>query len=102
MTISKIPLYLIWLLACSQNVAAHGGVGMEDDKCIITIGFLKAHFTGYQPKTNGTEEFCEDIPEVARSVFVIEYLHDFLKKMQVDFRIIKDVFLISKENLLWK
>ena len=70
---------------------AHGGVGMEDDMCVINIGFLKAHFTGYQPKTYGTQEFCEDIPEVANSVFVIDYLHDFLKEMQVDFRIIKDV-----------
>ena len=58
--------------------------------CVITIGFLKAHFTGYQPKTNGNKEFCEDIPEVASSVFVIDYLHDFLKIMQVDFRIIRD------------
>ena len=64
---------------------------MEDDKCVIKIGFLKAHFTGYQPLTNGTEEFCEDIPEVASSIFVIDYLHDFLKEMPVDFRIIRDV-----------
>ncbi len=70
---------------------AHGGVGMEDDMCVINIGFLKAHFTGYQPKSYGTEEFCEDIPEVASSIFVIDYLHDFLKEMQVDFRIIRDV-----------
>jgi hypothetical protein len=74
-----------------QGAFAHGGVGMEDDVCLIKIGFLEAHFTVYQPKTNGTQEFCEDIPEVASSVFVIDYLHDFLKEMQVDFRIIKDV-----------
>jgi hypothetical protein len=78
-------------MAWCQNVAAHGGVGMEDDRCVISIGFLKAHFIGYQPKTNGAKEFCEDIPEVANSVFVIDYLHGFLREMLVDFRIIRDV-----------
>lgn len=91
MTISKILLLLVCLMAWCQNVAAHGGVGMEDDRCVISIGFMKAHFTGYQPKTHGTEEFCEDIPEVANSIFVIDFLHIFLKEMRVDFRIIKDV-----------
>ncbi len=94
MTISRIlllQLTLGYLMTGCQDATAHGGVSMEDDLCVIKIGFLKAHFTGYQPKTNGTQEFCEDIPEVASSIFVIDYLHDFLKEMPVDFRIIKDV-----------
>jgi len=90
MNISKNLLLLACLMAWCQNVTAHGGVSMEDDMCVINIGFLKAHFTVYQPVTNGAQEFCEDIPEVASSVFVIDYLHDFLKQMQVDFRIIRD------------
>jgi hypothetical protein len=83
-------LVLACLIFC-QKTAAHGGVGMDEDGCIINIGFLKAHFTIYQPKISKTDEFCEDIPEVADSMFVIEYLHDFLKEMLVDFRIIKDI-----------
>jgi hypothetical protein len=86
-----LSLMLGSLIVWCQGASGHGGVGMEDDKCVIKIGFLTAHFTGYQPLNNGTQEFCEDIPEVADSIFVIEYLHDFLKEMQVDFRIIKDV-----------
>jgi hypothetical protein len=86
-----VPLTLLGLLINWQGVIAHGGVGMEDDMCLIKIGFLEAHFTGYQPLTNATEEFCEDIPKVGSSVFVIDYLHDFLKEMQVDFRIVRDV-----------
>ena len=86
-----MPLILAALLISSRAALAHGGVGMEDDKCVIKIGFLEAHFTGYQPLTNATKEFCEDIPEVGSSVFVIDYLHDFLKEMQVDFRIVRDV-----------
>ncbi len=89
----NFPMWMVLacLLVWCQIVVAHGGVGMEDDICLIKIGFLKAHFTVYQPQSDGAKEFCEDIPEVARSVFVIDYLHDYLKEMQVDFRIIRDV-----------
>lgn len=75
----------------AQGLFAHGGVVLEDDICVLKIGFLKAHFTGYQPRWSGNEEFCEDIPVVGDSVFVIDYLHDFLREMKVDFRIIDDV-----------
>jgi len=84
-------LFLIGLLACCQNAAAHGGVSLEDDVCKLRIGFLEAHFTVYQPLTNGSREFCEDIPDATKSIFVLDYLHDFLKEMPVDFRIIKDI-----------
>jgi hypothetical protein len=72
-------------------VMAHGGVAFEEDVCLVNIGFLQAHFTLYQPLTSGSEEFCEDIPEVSESIFVLDYLHDFLREMPVDFRIIRDV-----------
>jgi len=64
---------------------------MTDDVCVMQIGFMRAHFTGYQPSVDGNKEFCEDIPNVVKSVFVIDYLHNYLRKLEVDFRIIKDV-----------
>ncbi len=73
------------------DVLAHGSIVSEDDLCIIEIGFLKAHFTVYQPQTSGTKEYCEDLPDTGVTVFVLDYLHDSLKDMSVDFRIIKDV-----------
>lgn len=82
-------IFACWL--ASPGAYAHGGVVLEDDVCVLKIGFLKAHFTGYQPRWSGNEEFCEDIPVVGDSVFVIDYLHDFLREMRVDFRIINDV-----------
>ena len=82
---------MITLIFCCGQAVAHGGVGMEGDKCIINIGFLKAHFSGYQLSNKSSVEFCEDAPQVAHSIFVVEYLHDFLKEMQVDFRIVKDI-----------
>lgn len=79
------------LLLSSQAIFAHGGVFLEDDLCVIQIGFFKAHFTILQPETSANEEFCEDLPEVTGTLFVLEYMHDSLKEMPVDFRIIKDV-----------
>ena len=79
------------IMLVNQSAIAHGGVVLEEDRCIINIGFLTAHFTVYQPETQANEEFCEDIPDVTSSVFVMEYLHDFLREMPVDFRIVRDV-----------
>ena len=80
------------LLAVGQaeSVRAHGSVALEDDLCVIDIDFLTAHFTIFQPESRGAEEFCEDVPGAARSVFIMEYLHELLQEMRVDFRIIRD------------
>ena len=64
---------------------------LEEDTCVIQIDFYQAHFTIYQPQITQHKEFCEDIPEVGETIFVMEYLHDGLRDMPVDFRIIKDI-----------
>ena len=78
------------LLAWPQLAGAHGGVVAEEDTCLLRMGFLQAHFTLHQPETRGAEEFCEDLPDIGSSLFVIEYLHDMMKEMPIDFRIIAD------------
>ena len=83
-------LILLAVLFWPATVSAHGGVVFEEDVCVLKIGFLQAHFTGYQPQSRGSEEFCEDLPDLGDSVFVIDYLHEFLKEMPVDFRIVTD------------
>ena len=81
---------LIFLLA-SPPAAGHGGVVEEDDICVIKVNYLRAHFKIYQPRTKGHEQYCEDLPDATESVFVMEYMHDALQTMPVDFRIIRDV-----------
>ncbi len=78
------------LLAWPQLAGAHGGVVEEEDTCLLRMGFLQAHFTLYQPELRGAEQFCEEVPEVGSSLFVIEYLHEMMKQIPVDFRIIRD------------
>ena len=84
---------LIGLLALTLplTAAAHGGVVEEDDICVIKVNFLRAHFKIYQPAASGHEQFCEDLPAATESVFVMEYMHDALQTMPIDFRIIRDV-----------
>jgi len=79
------------LLVTGSELWAHGGVVAEDDLCVIEIGIFRAHFTVYQPETRASKEFCEDIPDVGQAVFVLDYMHDSLKEVPVDFRIIRDV-----------
>jgi len=77
----------LWL---NQQAFAHGSVVAEEDLCIIKIGFYTAHFTVFQPITREHVEYCEDLPDVTESVFVMEYLHDSMRDVPVDFRIVVD------------
>ncbi len=79
------------LTAFFTNAWGHGSIVAEEDICVIQIGFFKAHFTVYQPETRGGKEYCEDLPDTGKTVFMLNYLHDSLKIMPVDFRIIRDV-----------
>ena len=82
---------LFLLLALQSQAFAHGGVVEEDDICVIKVNYLRAHFKIYQPRTSGHEQFCEDLPAAAESVFVMEFMHDALETMPIDFRIIRDI-----------
>jgi hypothetical protein len=81
------PLLMVFF----SQAAAHGGVMIEDDQCIIKFGFYKAHFTIYQPLTSRDREFCEDLPDAGPTIFVMNYLHNSLSRVPVDFRIIRDI-----------
>ena len=64
---------------------------LEGDVCIIWIDFYSAHFTAYQPETSGNKQFCQELPDTGESIFVLDYLHQSLKEVPVEFRIIRDV-----------
>ena len=83
--------FLLFGFIYSGNSFSHGGVVEEDDLCVIKVNYLRAHFKIYQPESLGHEQFCEDLPLAAESVFVMEYMHDSLSEMPIDFRIIRDV-----------
>lgn len=79
------------LLLFTAHLRSAGGVVGEAGSCMINIGFYTAHFSVYQPADNGNDLFCEDLPDVGNTIFVIDYLHQGLEKVPVDFRIIEDI-----------
>jgi len=87
----SVGLILVFSLFTSRDAYSHGGVALTEDLCVITIDFMEAHFTVFQPETRQNDEFCEDIPDVTGSVFVMEYYHELLFEMPIDFRIVRDV-----------
>lgn len=90
-TVSRIILSAALLTVPAAGIQAGGGLVLEDDVCIIWIDFYSAHFTAYQPDSSGNEQFCQDLPATGETIFVLDYLHQSLKEVPVDFRIIRDV-----------
>ena len=84
-------LVLLSSVTAFGDAFAHGGVVEEDDLCVIKINYLKGHFKIYQPLTDGHRDYCEDLPNATESVFVMEFLHDGLASVPLEFRIIRDV-----------
>lgn len=73
----------------TTQVQAHGGLALADDMCILTVGPYRMHFTGYQPLSQ-EEEFCEDIPEIGKTVIALDYIQEELRPMTTEVRIIRD------------
>ena len=80
----------LWISPAANSLAG-GGLVLEEDACILRIDFYSAHFTAYQPDTSGNQQFCENLPDSGATIFVLDYLHQSLKEVPVDFRIIRDV-----------
>jgi len=73
-----------------MQLHAHGSVVDGGDGCTIQMDFYSAHFTVFQPETRQHREYCEDLPDVTESVFVMEYLHNSLREVPIEFRIIRN------------
>lgn len=86
----------VLLLLTAGALHAHGGVSIEDDTCILRIGAMRAHFTGYQPEHRATQEFCEDIPELGKAIIVVDFIDKALRTQQVEFRVLRDVQDLGK------
>jgi hypothetical protein len=84
-------LLFLSLAIILQETNAHGSVTAEEDLCVIKIGYYRAHFKIYLPRTRQHQEFCEDIPDTGEAVFVMEYVHGDLGLAPIDFRIIRNV-----------
>ncbi len=83
-------LLLFLAVGVATEVSAHGGVSVEDDACVMRIGPYRAHFTGYQPELRATQEFCEDIPETASAIIVLDFIDGELREQEMAFYLLRD------------
>jgi hypothetical protein len=81
---------LLLLVPAPTVLQAHGSVTADADLCIIRIGFYSAHFKVYQPQRSGHREYCEDLPARGETLFVMEYLHQGLGEVPLEFRILRN------------
>jgi hypothetical protein len=93
-----------------SQAQAHGGVSVQDNKCIMKIGPYQMNFTGYQPdKSSG--QFCDDIPEIGRTIVVLDAEQSDsssnivgaannkdLRDMNIDFRVLRNVGQAKDED----
>ena len=86
-----ITVFCFLYLFQYSNSYSHGGLSLEDDYCVLRLGAYKIHFSGYQPENNGPKEFCEDIPEVGKTIVVLDFIDRELRGWPLEVRIIKDV-----------
>jgi hypothetical protein len=89
MFIRGIAAWLLAMVLFASAAHAHGGVGMQDNRCVLRIGPDLMFFTGYQPQ-NSREEFCDDIPTTGQTVVVLDMQDTELRDMLTEIRIIKD------------
>jgi len=73
-----------------ESAAAHGGVKLEQDECVLKIGPNTMHFVGYQ-RSGEEQEFCEDIAQTGPTVIGLTAVSPDLRDMAIGVRVIKDV-----------
>lgn len=93
MKAAQLVILLLLLPFCALHapaLQAHGSVTAEGDLCLIRIGFYTAHFKVFQPQRSAEREYCEDLPASGESVFVMDYVHQGLSDVPIEFRIIRN------------
>jgi hypothetical protein len=77
------------VLLANTAAYAHGGVSIEQDTCVLTVGSYRMHLTGYQPQVTAGEEFCEDIPATGNAIIVLDYVDEPLRDIVAGVQVIE-------------
>ncbi len=84
-----ISVCLFSLFCISSTANAHGGLSADKDLCILSIGVYKMHFTGYQPDSSATKEFCEDIPATGLTIVAMDVMDKKMKTFPIEVQVIE-------------
>jgi len=86
-----MTLVIFYSLAGSALVQAHGGVPIDEDRCVFRLDGKRIHFTAYQPHSSGNEimaeTLCRKLPETTGiTYFALDLVDAPLRKLplQID------------------
>jgi hypothetical protein len=80
----------VFLAALSASpVWAHGGAGIDIDPCAQKVGPYYIHFTAYQPQTDPSGEYCEDVPKAGNTILVFDLVDQELRGKPLAIRVIE-------------
>jgi hypothetical protein len=92
-------IYVLSLMLMSTLAWGHGGVSNEGNECKLTVGPYLMNFSGYQPLDDVSEQFCDDMPSIGKSIIVLDFVDNKLRDMDVNFRVLKsDVAALGNEK----
>ena len=84
-----IPVCLFLAVLSSSWVWAHGGAGIDIDPCAQKVGPYYIHFTAYQPQTDPSGEYCQDVPKAGNTILVFDLVDQELRGKPVTIRVIE-------------
>jgi hypothetical protein len=90
MIVRSAGAFLVSMGLLVAEAQAHGAVSVEKGVCKLRIGPDEMNFTGYQPDTS-RQEFCDDIPDVGRTLIVLDAVQKELRDMSTEIRVIRDI-----------
>lgn len=81
-------IYALLLLVTTTLAWGHGGVSNDGNECKLSVGPYFMGFSGYQPENNLSERFCDDMPNIGKSIIVLDFIDRKLLDMTVSFKVI--------------
>lgn len=78
------------VLLPAAGTQAHNGVELEADTCVMRLGRLRIHVTGYEPGQPDPGEYCHDLPVAGRTFLVLDFVDAALREQLLEFRLLRD------------
>jgi hypothetical protein len=75
----------------TSNAIAHGGVTIDQDRCVFQAEGHSIHFTAYQPSFSKTKELCRTINSVSDTILVIDFVEEALRKLSIELVLKKQI-----------
>lgn len=90
---------IIWAApASAQAVRRDSAKAVQKiQNCVAQMGPNVLTFTFYQP-TQSRSQFCEDVPDIGKTIIVVDTMQDELRDMTVEMRIVREAPTAEAEN----